>query len=69
MLELIINYLIISVIFFILLNTILDVRFEDMEKYNKYYIIGLKLKISIFWIIMIPIYLIREVRKWIGESK
>ena len=69
MLELIINYLIISIIFFILLNTILDVRFEDMEKYNKYYITGLKLKISIFWIIMIPIYLIREVKKWIGELK
>lgn len=69
MLELIINYLIISVIFFILLNTILDVRFEGMEKYNKYYIMGLKLKISILWIIMIPIYLIREVKKWIGESK
>lgn len=62
MLEIIINYLVIAITFFILFNTILDIIPGGNQNKNT-----LKVVISLLWIIFIPIFLFREVKKWIEE--
>lgn len=64
MLEIIISYLVIAITFFILFNTVLDIIPAGNQNKNT-----LKVVISLLWIIFIPIFLFREVKKWIEESK
>lgn len=64
MLEIIISYLVIAITFFILFNTVLDIIPAGNQNKNT-----LKLVISLLWIISIPNFLFREVKKWIEESK